>query len=161
MWNWSTSTLDGDVDIVVAAVGGNRIFVRDGDDSYRETPLEREEGVVSVDVSAGDVNGDERPDFYFANQSESGGAAEDNLVLSRDALWQTTTGYGVQTSYASAFADFDEDGDLDLVVSNDAEGGGYFYENRGPPRCSIAASGGSLGSPGCRGCISTAFQPHT
>lgn len=149
--------LDGDVDIVVAAVGGNRIFLRDGEDSYREIPLEREEGVVSVDVSAGDVNGDERPDFYFANQSESGGAAEDNLVLSRDALWQTTTGYGVQTSYASAFADFDEDGDLDLVVSNDAERGGYFYENRGPAGVRLQRQGEVWAAPG----VVDAFRLHS
>ncbi len=149
--------LDGDVDIVVAAVGGNRIFLRDGEDSYREIPLEREEGVVSVDVSAGDVNGDERPDFYFANQSESGGVAEDNLVLSRDALWQTTTGYGVQTSYASAFADFDEDGDLDLVVSNDAERGGYFYENRGPAGARLQRQGEVWAAPG----VVDAFRLHS
>lgn len=130
---WFDFDEDGDLDLVVAEMDGdpNALYRNDGG---RFTDAGSELGVAwggrapqdaangSVRPCAGDVNGDGRLDLFFANYGKNG------LFLNRggSGFEDVSLQWGVAVDArhdTCAFADFDNDGRLDLYVNGTVTGG--------------------------------------
>ncbi len=164
---------DGDLDLFLTAIGPqilleNRL-VPDGKLRFKDVSARAgvEVHAWGHSASAGDVNGDGRPDIHVASYGNypvvvpnswdgaSNGTA--NLLFLnegegrfREAAKELGVADG-RWSYASALVDFDDDGDLDLAVSNDFGGAVGLYLNEGPetkgPRFRDVAAERGLGKP--------------
>jgi hypothetical protein len=97
----------------------NRYCTNDGTGSFSCADLPS--GGIPYDVAVGDLNGDSRPDFVVADAQSA------SSVCLNDGTWSFTCGdIGPGSSYkatATALADVDDDGDLDVVLA-------YTLENR-------------------------------
>ncbi len=157
---------DGDPDLFLSSAQApilleNRM-TPDGRMTFRDVSLEA--GVsfarcVGFSAVAGDVNRDGFPDIYLASYNHYGAVMPNswhratngtaNLLFINDGKGQfveAASEWGVDDrrwSYAAQFADFDEDGDLDLYVANDFGENG-LYLNEGNKFRDIAASRGVL-----------------
>lgn len=143
---------DGDGDVFISAVGSQMLlenrFIPDGKLEFRDVSLEAgvAKEAIGFGVAVGDVNGDGLPDIYVACYNRYG-------TITPDSWFQATNGtpnllfvnqgkgkfreeavkWGVadsRWSYAAAFADVNDDGKLDLYVSNDFGENGLFV-NKG------------------------------
>ncbi len=139
---------DGDIDIVV--VSGNefndtRLYKNNGNPNYDFTIITLLSSAKPTQgASWGDIDNDGDFDLYLANGGTDGNPSSpttNNLFRNDNGvLVEVTSGVGplitdADFSYAPAFGDFDNDGDLDLFVGNDgAYDDGYrcrLYENDG------------------------------
>ena len=139
---------DGDGDVFLSAVGSqilleNRL-VPDGKLEFRDVSLEAGVAKDAIGFSAvvGDVNGDGLPDIYVACYNRYGTTTPDswfkatngtpNLLFvnqGKGTFREEAVKWGVadsRWSYAAAFADVNDDGKLDLYVSNDFGENGLF-----------------------------------
>jgi hypothetical protein len=121
---------DGDFDLFVANYGASALYRKD--DGTRFVEVARDVGIDlrghGVTSAWGDVDNDGRPDLYVANFIAGQpfyrdaffiNAARFNEVLPDPFLKRDAT-HGVR------FVDFDNDGRLDLsLTNNDADGGGH------------------------------------
>jgi hypothetical protein len=164
---------DGDLDIFLTAIGPqilleNRL-VPDGKLRFKDVSARAgvEVHAWGHSASAGDVNGDGLPDIHVASYGNYPVVVPDSwdgatngtpnlLFLNqgegrfREAAKELGVADG-RWSYASAFVDFDDDGDLDLTVSNDFGGAVGLFLNQGPeakgPRFRDVAAERGLGKP--------------
>ena len=143
---------DGDVDLFLAAVGKQMLFenrlVPDGSLHFLDVS---EPAGISVpregfSSAAADVNRDGWPDIYVTSYNDleevspdrQGGSLNGtpNLLFINQGngrFSEAAAEWGVNDtrwSYATAFADLDDDGDLDLYVANDFAGGSRLYWNQ-------------------------------
>lgn len=138
---------DGDVDMVIANQGGNSITIRlnDGTGNYPTqaagSPLAGIAGVTSVKLA--DVNNDGRLDLIAM-----GNTANNVIVRLNSGGGNFTIGapgspltIGFNFPFASAIADFDSDGDLDMAVANDVGGNVIIRLNNGVGDFTLAAPG--------------------
>lgn len=117
----------------------DRLYRNLGNGRFRDISAESGVGAVArrgMGVVAADFNADGRVDFYVPNDGEEnflwlnrgGGRFEDDGLLAGAAV----NVYGsAQASMGVDAADFDHDGDLDLVMTNDIKEGSALYANRG------------------------------
>jgi hypothetical protein len=122
---------DGDFDLFVASYGPSALYRND--DGRRFTDVARESGVDlrghAVTSAWGDLDNDGRPELYVANFLAGRPSYRDALFVNTgktfiealpDALRTRDATHGVR------FADFDQDGRLDLsLTNNDPAGGGH------------------------------------
>lgn len=117
---------DGDLDLVLGLEGGHALWINDGRGSFTDESRARMPAPGNVEarkVTPADIDRDGDFDLYFAHVSWQGRSAQDRLYIN--------DGRGVYTdetatrlpaedrnSLDAAFADFDGDGDLDLVQGN-------------------------------------------
>ncbi len=143
---------DGDVDLFLSSVGSQMLFqnrlVPDGKLFFLEVS---EQAGVSIPAygftsAVADVNRDGWPDIYvtsYNNLAEINpetlyGATNGtpNLLFLNQGNGRFTEAAGewgvkdTRWSFAAAFADVDDDGDLDLYVANDFGGGNSLYLNQ-------------------------------
>lgn len=128
---WSDVNNDGFQDVFVPNhLGSNYIYINNGDRTFTKQSLG--DNATSVGGSFGDMDNDGDMDLFVANASK-----EANLLYSNDGngnFTQVTTGYIAEDagdSHGSAWGDFNNDGWLDLFVTNDREGSKFFYLNQG------------------------------
>ena len=142
---------DGDVDLFISSDGNQMLFqnrlVPDGNLHFLDVS---EQAGVSVpregfSSAAADVNRDGWPDIYVTSYSKGEGPPEPmigatngspNLLFINQGngrFSELAGEWGVNDtrwSYATAFADVDDDGDLDLYVANDYAAGSPLYWNQ-------------------------------
>jgi len=124
-----TADFDGDglLDLVFVAEDGanHQLFLGRSGGRFEEVsdrlPANSEGNALAV----GDVNGDKLPDIVVGNSAEKGGVARNFLWLNDprkrghfiDASANLPTPAGDEAQ-SIALADFDKDGDLDMVIAN-------------------------------------------
>ncbi|MBK8564758.1 MAG: VCBS repeat-containing protein [Saprospiraceae bacterium] len=138
--NWVDSDLDGDLDLYVSNESNQK------DDLYEnqngslvkvETGAPGQTNHSTMSSSWADVDNDGDFDLFLAN-SLYFGVQNNQLFLQEDGVFTAVTTGDLVTdggcSYSSNFADYDNDGDLDLAVSNGFCNGSiknFLYQNDG------------------------------
>ncbi len=131
---WADFDRDGDLDVFLAGYGeADRLYQNLGDGQFERmegTPVTVHSEGRARTCSCGDANNDGLPELYVGN------ARRPNLYVKNLGDWQfevvkdahlvTDIGY----SYGTSWADYDDDGDMDLFVANfDKEN--FLYNNDG------------------------------
>jgi hypothetical protein len=126
---------DGDLDLYVAAYGNDMLYRNNGDGTF--TDVAPEMGVANehhiVTGVWADIQHDGRPDLYTVGYINRKPGTPDYLYINEgdrfvnripDNIAKNDTDHGVQ------WADFDQDGDLDLALAaNDPAGSHYLFRN--------------------------------
>ncbi|RNC84419.1 MAG: CRTAC1 family protein [Balneola sp.] len=132
---WADFDLDGDLDVMTIgydANNKNRVFRNDLDDSFveiRNNPISDDAGPGRA-CSTGDANNDRLPDFILINARQPNAFIinKGDWTFEKDDTDHLTTDVGY--SYGSSWADYDNDGDMDIFIANfDKEN--YLYNNDG------------------------------
>ncbi|MEL6866709.1 MAG: FG-GAP-like repeat-containing protein [Bacteroidota bacterium] len=133
---WGDYDGDGDIDLFVANHEGvnNSLYRNDGGGEFTAitNSIVSTDGGKSVGASWGDIDNDGDLDLFVANAG-----AENNFLYQNNGdgtFTKITSGVVVTdggNSHGSAFGDLDNDGDLDLYVSNDADENNFLYSNDG------------------------------
>jgi len=110
--------------------------------SFDRVLLLEDKGETSAGVSIGDLNGDNLPDIVLAKGRHW--PLHDRILLNNGKGGFTASNLGTQPdrTYSAALADLDRDGDLDIVVSNDAPDRKLIYKNDGHGHFSEAGTFG-------------------
>lgn len=125
---------DGDLDIVIANVGGEQLLLNNGNGYFSNAtathlpPPKPFWMDISTNAHFVDVNADGRPDIYITNEIPpipgAPGATAQNFLYMNDGTGhftdQTATRLPawLDTTSSAAFGDIDRDGDGDLIVAN-------------------------------------------
>ena len=117
---------DGKLDIAVSLEGASSVrrWLGNGDGTFG-TAADTAVGNGPIDLAVADVNSDGRADLATANNSASGGST--SVLLGTSAGGFSVVGGAVLggSARAVAFGDFGGDGNLDLAVGTDGNGGRY------------------------------------
>ncbi|RPH96938.1 MAG: T9SS C-terminal target domain-containing protein, partial [Calditrichaeota bacterium] len=128
---WCDFDNDGDMDIYICNDGANRLYEQVSPMKFSAVSPSRmpTSDEFSIGCSWGDYNNDGYMDLFvtnaesanklYTNQGNGSFAVLNNGAISAD----------IALSKGSGWADYDNDGDLDLIVS--ANGAGFLYRNRG------------------------------
>lgn len=117
---------DGDLDIVLGLEGGHALWINNGKGVFADETARRLPAAGNVEarkVAIADVDRDGDLDLYFAHVSWQGRAPQDKLLINNGAGLFADESAGripqeADLTLDAAFADFDGDGDADLVVAN-------------------------------------------
>ena len=139
--NWVDFDNDCDMDLFVSNEGNqpDDLYVNDGSGNFTVAPAPPSQSTRSTMSSSwGDIDNDGDLDLFVSNAAYFG---EQNNQLFRNngngTFTEITSGHLVTDggcSYGSNFGDYDNDGDLDLVVSNGYCNGSivnFLYKNDG------------------------------
>ena len=138
---WADYDQDGFLDLFVPNGSGNKnsLFHNDGNGTFSKSNIIiNQEGGKSVGSCWGDVDNDGDLDLFVTNSNSSTNFFYKNLG---DGTFEKITNSIINqgaSSHGCSFADIDNDGDLDLFVTNDRirkflylnDGAGNFSENR-------------------------------
>jgi uncharacterized repeat protein (TIGR01451 family) len=138
---WADYDQDGFMDLFVPNGQGNKnsLFHNDGNGTFsKSSSIVSQEGGKSVGSCWGDIDNDGDLDLFVTNSNSSTNFLYKNLG---DGTFEKVTNAIINqggSSHGCSFADIDNDGDLDLYVSNDRirkflyfnDGQGNFSENK-------------------------------
>ncbi len=133
--SWGDYDNDGDQDLFVANTNdeNNFLYRNDGGNFVKiTTGVVVNDGGKSTGASWADIDNDLDLDLFVAN---AGG--QNNFLYTNNgdgSFTKVTTGDIVNdggNSHGSGFADIDNDGDIDLLVTNDAGENNFLYSNNG------------------------------
>jgi hypothetical protein len=122
---------DGDLDLFVANYGPDALWRNNGDGTFTEvaegTPLG--EDYHSTSAGWGDFDHDGYGDLFVVSYLSGIAEVEDHLFRNRGGVFENVIPDLLQhpgASHGVSWADFDLDGDLDLLLANnDPRGGGH------------------------------------
>ena len=144
---WADYNMDGNLDIVLSDMhptNFNFLFLGDGAGGFTED-TDSDVGFsasTSFGVAWGDYDNDGDPDLFMAN---TGGANNQLFRNEAGKLVEVTSGIVVTdggSSLGGAWGDYDNDGDLDLFVTNEAQSSvNFFYTNDGSGNFTKITSG--------------------
>ncbi len=126
---------DGDLDLYVAEYGDDSLFRNEGDGTFVDVAEEMGIAVHDHIVTGvwGDVNNDGLLDLYTVGYVNGSPGQQDYLFVNRGDRFSNEIPANVMandTDHGVQFADFDNDGDLDLALAaNDPAGSHYLFRN--------------------------------
>ena len=134
---WADYNKDGNLDIVISdfhATHFNKLLLGDGNGNFTldESSVISQSATSAVGVAWGDYDGDGDLDLFIANTN-----GENNQLFRNDVgiFTPITTGSVVSdggTSVGGVWGDYDNDGDLDLFVTNSSDTDpNFLYTNNG------------------------------
>ena len=134
--SWADIDNDGDLDLFVVNTNGqnNALYINEGNGVFSKETSGHivNDSANSVGSSWGDYDNDGDLDVFVANASK-----QNNFLYTNngDGTFQLVTSGAVVNdgghSHGSVWSDLDNDGDLDLIVTNDQDGENFFYANNG------------------------------
>jgi hypothetical protein len=146
---WIDSDNDGDQDLFIVSQNGDphNYYLNNGDGSF--TSVQSDEIVTNISygggISFGDIDNDGDMDAFIANGNannylyKNDGNGSFQLITSGDIVNDNNA------TYCSGFADYDNDGDLDLAIGNVSGNASLrslmVYENDGSGNFSLITSG--------------------
>ncbi len=142
---------DGDLDLVVANAGqNNKLYLNDGDAGFTAVGVAIGHEIdTSTSLGLLDVEGDGDLDLIVGNTDEVAGAGKINRLYTNDGsggFLSSSQALGrddLDATYALAFGDVDNDGDVDLVAANKGQTN-KLYINEGLG--AFAAAGTDVGA---------------
>jgi hypothetical protein len=142
--SWGDIDDDGDLDLFVSNAGPtpgttNFLYRNDGNGSFTKitNSIVVSDSGRSVGCSWVDYDSDDDLDLWVDNENLPGDPAQDNSLYRNDGtgnFTQITSGDIVNdggASIGSSWADYDNDGDLDLFVPNQFGENNFLYRNEG------------------------------
>ncbi|MCR4315445.1 MAG: FG-GAP-like repeat-containing protein [Planctomycetes bacterium] len=129
---WADYDLDGDFDVFVTVpTGANRFYRNDGGTFTNvASSLGMASSIRSVGATWGDYDNDGDPDLFLANDFGNLDVLYRNDSGSFTNVASSAGVSGASNSTGCAFADFDNDGDLDLLVTR-YNATSFVYQNSG------------------------------
>ncbi|MGH1361984.1 MAG: fibronectin type III domain-containing protein [Calditrichia bacterium] len=133
---WADFDNDGDLDLFVANDGPdgdaiNFLYQNNGSGSFSRAPEIDLLGNDTEDCSVADYDNDGDLDIFIANNnSQNNGLYRNDGNLNFTAVSGINVVSDAGESEGSSWADYDNDGDLDLFVANDEETN-FLYRNNG------------------------------
>lgn len=158
--NWTDIDMDGDLDIFVTneSNGNENIYRNDGSGNFTALsagPLLHNAG-HTMSGSWGDFDNDGDLDVFLANDQSPNALFRNDGNFTFTKLVSDTVSKTPGNSFSSSWSDVDNDGDLDLFVTNAFKTGtklvNYFYLNNGNSsftRTNNALTADSAWSYGC------------
>ncbi len=131
--SWSDIDSDGDLDLYVTNENGEKenLYRNDGGGAFEKLtdPIITTDGFNTMSSSWGDIDNDGDLDLFLANDGSKNQLFrnEGNFVFTR--ILTTDVSKVNAKSFSSAWADIDNDGDLDLFVTNAFQNGQRLKNN--------------------------------
>ena len=151
---WADYDGDGYLDLYLGNwAGANLLYKNDGDGTFTEVAasLGVNDGNSSPGVSWGDYDNDGDPDLYVSNWDVA------NRLYSNDGdgtFTEVGSAAGVNDALKGQYvgwADYDNDGNLDLYVTNSAQPNRLYHNNGDGTFSNVAGTAGVVASGGAAG----------
>ncbi|MBD3290253.1 hypothetical protein GF337_15715, partial [candidate division KSB1 bacterium] len=130
---WADYDNDGDPDLYVCNANQNNfLYQNNGDGTFTKvtTGMLVNDGGDSYGCSWADYNNDGFQDLFVANYKEANSLYRNNGNGSFTRIFAGSFSQDTGNSYGSSWADYDNDGDLDLIIANWNQEN-YFCRNNG------------------------------
>lgn len=131
--NWTDIDMDGDLDLYVTNENGEKedVYRNDGAGIFEKlTGLEIiADGYNTMSSSWGDIDNDGDLDLFLANDGAKNQLFRNEGQFQFTRVTDTDISLATANSFSSAWADIDNDGDLDLFVTNAFKSGVRLKNN--------------------------------